>query len=66
MRSTGTPCSMPSRGRANKALCVHLCMRNALLGRHGASLPYPPHERCVEIGVELGAGDAQLTVPAKR
>ena len=40
---------------------AHLC--DALLtSPDGASLPYPPHERCVEIGVDLGAGDAALTV----
>ena len=30
-------------------------MKDALLcGEYGASLPYPPHERCVEIEVDLG------------
>lgn len=26
------------------------------------SLPYPPHERCVEIGIDLGAGECEYTV----
>ena len=40
---------------------AHLCDA-VLSGADGASLPYPPHERCVEIGVDLGAGSASLTV----
>jgi glutamate N-acetyltransferase/amino-acid N-acetyltransferase len=37
---------------------LHEHMRAAsLLGEGGESLPYPPHERCVEIAVDLGAGD---------
>ena len=28
----------------------------------GASLPYPPHERCVEVEVDLGAGAHACTV----
>jgi len=27
-----------------------------------ASLPYPPHERCVEIAIDLGVGDASAVV----
>jgi glutamate N-acetyltransferase/amino-acid N-acetyltransferase len=39
----------------------HMC--DALLSSpEGDSLPYPPHERCVEIEVNLGAGDAMCTV----
>ena len=27
-----------------------------------SSLPYPPHERCVEIAIDLGVGDASAVV----
>ena len=38
-------------------------MREAsLVDDIGRSLSYPPHERCVEIAVDLGAGDASCTV----
>lgn len=48
-------------GEAEDFVHAHLC--DALLtGANGESLPYPPHERCVEIGVDLGVGDAALTV----
>ena len=42
---------------------LHDHLKDAMLtGADGASLPYPPHQRCVEICVDLGAGDAELTV----
>ena len=31
-------------------------------GAEAASLPYPPHERCVEIEVDLGAGGVSCVV----
>jgi len=31
-------------------------------GIYSAAVDYPPHERCVELGVELGAGQASATV----
>ena len=38
-------------------------MKDGLLSAvDGTSLPYPPHERCVEIEVDLAAGDAECTV----
>jgi glutamate N-acetyltransferase / amino-acid N-acetyltransferase len=38
-------------------------MREALLtDSAGEELSYPPHERCVEIEVDLGLGDAECTV----
>ena len=33
-----------------------------LTAADGSSLPYPPHERCVEIEIDLGAGAAACTV----
>ena len=48
-------------GASEDFVYAHMC--DALLtGGDGQSLPYPPHERCVEIGVDLGAGDASLVV----
>ncbi len=34
----------------------------SLLDDDGEELLYPPHQRYVEVGVELGAGDASSTV----
>lgn len=46
---------------AEDAIHKHL-LDARLSDADGASLPYPPHERCVEIEVDLGAGDAGCTV----
>uniref|UniRef100_A0A7S0LID0 Arginine biosynthesis bifunctional protein ArgJ, mitochondrial n=1 Tax=Coccolithus braarudii TaxID=221442 RepID=A0A7S0LID0_9EUKA len=46
---------------AEAELSAHL--KQALItGEGGVSLPYPPHERCVEVEVELGNGDEAITV----
>ena len=42
---------------------LHAHLKGAqLTGVDGESLPYPPHQRCVEISIDLGAGPAGLTV----
>lgn len=44
-----------------KALSAH--MREALLtDAAGEELDYPPHQRCVEVGIDLGLGDAECIV----
>ena len=43
------------------ALHAHL-LEGRLTSADGESLPYPPHERCVEVEVDLAAGDAACTV----
>ena len=38
-------------------------MRDALLtDAEGKELDYPPHQRCVEVGIDLGVGDCDCTV----
>lgn len=42
---------------------LHQHMLDAsLAAEDGSSLPYPPHERCVEINVDLGAGSCGCVV----
>ena len=42
---------------------MHAHMLDAsLLDDDGDELLYPPHQRYVEVGVKLGAGDASSTV----
>ena len=41
---------------------LHAHLLAASLGDKGEELEYPPHERCVEIEIDLGAGDAAATV----
>ena len=48
-------------GATEDALHQHL-LDGRLTDPDGSSLPYPPHERCVEIEVDLGAGSAECTV----
>lgn len=47
--------------RAEDELHEHL-RAASLAADDGTSLPYPPHERCVEISIELGAGEHACTV----
>jgi glutamate N-acetyltransferase/amino-acid N-acetyltransferase len=48
---------------ADAEAAVHAHLVQAGLAPPGAAaLPYPPHQRCVEVCIDLGAGDAQLTV----
>ena len=67
-------CSMRMGGRrifaagafeidADAEAAIHQHLLDATLSdAEGTSLPYPPHERCVEIEVDLGAGEAACTV----
>ncbi|KAL1500463.1 hypothetical protein AB1Y20_013120 [Prymnesium parvum] len=44
-----------------KSLSAH--MSEAILtGSNGESLKYPRHQRCVEVGIEMGLGDCECTV----
>ena len=43
-------------------LHAHLLAASLVPPGAEADLEYPPHERCVEIEIDLGAGDAAATV----